>query len=212
MNQPLPNWDMWVQMPALSPVEAVALSLNVDPKKVHKWSKDKWVFNTSPGLAQTIDEFTDRMFLFQKCFGFSGKISPPQLANWAKSVGWTIPEELESTKNSMQLVAEIPFVPTISPADANADASAVTDTLLPANDEGIKKREHQILVIEELGKILGYNMQQVPAGGKRMLMDLCRYARPDLFGASEHPFDGAWKKARQLERVRMVDHNDYVGR
>jgi hypothetical protein len=88
---------------------------------------------------------------------------------------------------------------------AEIDASVIDTTAM-------KRREQQILVIEELGKILGYDIQNIPTGGKRRLMELCRFARVDLFGASEHPFEGAWKEARRQGRVKTVGHDDYAGK
>lgn len=201
MNQPLPKWEMWANMPALNPVEAVALSLNVDPLKVKEWPKDKWVFNTSRGLAQTISDFADRMLLFRRCFGFAGKISPPQLASWAKSVGWTIPAELETAKTGLQLM----FVTSV-----DTDESLLIDTFADPDEEGIKRREQQIREIEKAGKFLEYDIRKIPTGGKKKLMELCQYARPDLFGVDVHSFDGAWKEARKQERVRMADQSKFA--
>ena len=209
MNKPLPNWAMWKHVPQLRDVEAVALSLDLDPGKVYEWSKNKWVYNNSSrGSATTVSEFADRLFLFRKCFGLYAKTRLGQFAAWAKSVGWVIPDEL-------QALAEIPKQATEEQSQLGVPIATSTEEAPPQEEldaAGMTRREQQILAIEELSGILGYDIQRIPDGGKRILMNLCRYARPTLFGASVHPFEGAWKEARRQERVKMADHDDYAGK
>lgn len=98
MPKPLPKWEMWKHVPTLTAEQAVALTLGVDPHKVRQWGggEDIWVYdNPGSGSCSTVKGFTDRLFLFKKCFGVCGEISPSQLTVWAKSVDWNMPSELE---------------------------------------------------------------------------------------------------------------------
>jgi hypothetical protein len=124
MQKPLPKWEMWKHVPKLSAVEAVALSLNVDPAKVYKWSKGKWVFNGGSGMAWEVAGFSDRLFLFTRCFGALVEMSLKELANWSQSVDWNVPVELAALAPWPSVVHELTPAETVNAAVASIVAAS----------------------------------------------------------------------------------------
>jgi hypothetical protein len=101
-----PDWRVWHNLPTARLHEAVALSLNIDPKRLD------WSPNYLSGGRQFREgiEFDDRMFVARRCLGetlpgpenrwavHSDDADPivmlRDFAAWAVSVGWTLPAEL----------------------------------------------------------------------------------------------------------------------
>lgn len=138
MSKPLPKWEMWKHVPTLTATEAVALTLGVDPQKAYEWSKNKWVYNVNKsGCCCSIEGFADRLFLFKKCFGVYGKISPSQLTVWAKSVGWNMPNELEElATNEVEEKRPDAPAPTANASAAKGEAAQGTN---PNGDDAEKQ-------------------------------------------------------------------------
>lgn len=104
-NDRSPNWSKWRLIPAVNLWQAVALSLSIDPDQVesnYSWKADATFFDES-------SEFRDRLEVLKSNLGESQLLSPLSIsladpfgatlrlglfAEWARSVGWTIPPEL----------------------------------------------------------------------------------------------------------------------
>jgi len=101
---PSPNWSFWRQVPTWTVFEAVALSLNIDPKKL-----DTHPSHGRAGIAvQHIPppEFHARLELALRCVGATlqatnaeavelrnaePKVTPLAFVTWAKGLNWPMP-------------------------------------------------------------------------------------------------------------------------
>jgi hypothetical protein len=109
MDRP-PDWGFWRHVPNVTLPEGVALSLNIDPRRLrpnrYSWRAGQARFDEGP-------EFENRLLLAQRCLGdtlpalnavASGYLGYDPLvilrhfSAWASSVGWQIPHELASLK------------------------------------------------------------------------------------------------------------------
>jgi hypothetical protein len=99
------NWQIWKHIIEVKLYEAVALSLNIDPKKIrhnsHSWMAGRRLFDED-------QEFKDRLFLVERSLdklgvlnfanvGYLGGdpvISLKAFAAWAVSIGWELPNEI----------------------------------------------------------------------------------------------------------------------
>jgi hypothetical protein len=108
-----PDWNRWRHIPTVSLAEGVALSLNIDPKKLHQPGGRALMagkrFNEGP-------EFDNRLEQANRCLGVSlpGPINWREryinddkpivklrdFAVWAHSVEWDIPPELTALRSS----------------------------------------------------------------------------------------------------------------
>lgn len=79
MKNSRPDWGMWKYMQQVDAKQAVALTLNVEPR--------------SPNAESAVG-FADRLFLFKNHHGNGKEITLSDLAVWAQSVEWNIPIEL----------------------------------------------------------------------------------------------------------------------
>jgi hypothetical protein len=97
-----PNWDKWPLIPNCTLWECVALSLNIDPDKVHKeWLEINLVIKESR-------KFNDRIAVALANAGDTGALRPTgytmdskcwavslrQFAAWVRERGWDAPAEL----------------------------------------------------------------------------------------------------------------------
>jgi hypothetical protein len=94
MKKALPKWEVWKHIPKLNAIEAIALTVNVEPSRVSKQASGKWVASTEAGANVSLADFNDRLFLFTRRFGQRIEMSLAELANWSQSVDWNIPLEL----------------------------------------------------------------------------------------------------------------------
>jgi hypothetical protein len=95
MTKPSPDWDIWLNMPTLTTVEAVCLSIGIDPSKVKARIGPAKVWGWEENhLFFSLDAFGDRHKLLAACHGAT--ITPAELARWAQSVKWNIPLQLAS--------------------------------------------------------------------------------------------------------------------
>lgn len=78
-----PRWHVWLHVPTVSVLEAVALSLNQDPS------------NERIGRPWESDYF-DRLEVAQRNFPESGRLPLPEFVTWARSIGWDMPPELDT--------------------------------------------------------------------------------------------------------------------
>jgi hypothetical protein len=98
-----PNWQVWKHVPNARLYEAVALSLDIDPRKLqhdHSWMSGRRLF-------QEGQEFNDRLFVTDQnlrnlrllnALGMRYYDEDPVIelrifARWAISIGWTLPRE-----------------------------------------------------------------------------------------------------------------------
>jgi len=117
MKMRLPNWDKWKLFPTLTATEAVALTLNIDPKDAEfrgldnfDYASDNFKFparfgHMPPDIAA---EFEERLFLFKR--HFDGKLALGKLSGWALSVEWSIPPELDALSDGFADVNTAPPV------------------------------------------------------------------------------------------------------
>lgn len=102
------DWQVWQHVPAARLWEAVALSLNRDPRSINvhpqSWMADRFIFEESK-------PFTDRLMIAERNLTASGaglrarslvigapsqcSVSLAEFAAWALSLPWDIPPELE---------------------------------------------------------------------------------------------------------------------
>lgn len=112
-NGRLPNWDFWRFVPQVKLWEGVALSMNIEPTQVRGGASRQvraWIHEES-------DDFTNRLLLATRCLGDRKPLRPispyypfealevaevrlADFAAWAKSVGWSIPDELAQLARS----------------------------------------------------------------------------------------------------------------
>lgn len=104
-----PNWDVWQLVPEARLWEAVALSLDTEPRKV-RFMRDGWM--AGPGAGPFFEEgqdFEDRLLVAETNFGTNKPLTPrrfimrsrrtsdvslPQFAAWVQKIGWEAPAEL----------------------------------------------------------------------------------------------------------------------
>lgn len=103
-----PNWAVWGNLPTVELLGAVALSLNIDPKKV-KHSPHGWMAGASEGpILEEAQEFLDRLAVVVGNIGergfiaTAGNLSVPRhkkvvsirdFGRWAIGIGWEMPAE-----------------------------------------------------------------------------------------------------------------------
>lgn len=113
-----PQWRRWRDLSDVCIWEAVALSLNVDPRTV-RWGAGLIQY-TGHGELDEGPEFMDRMHVLERNvesgqilqattvdekLPYKSTISLPIFANWATSVGWRVPKELAAIGESPSLPA-----------------------------------------------------------------------------------------------------------
>jgi hypothetical protein len=115
-----PPWTIWKNISKLKVFEAVALSLNIDPRKLrrisHGWTAGKRLFNEG-------QEFNDRLFIAERnladigvinsvAVGYEGQEAIVRLdlfVQWALRIGWSLPAELSENRGSQ--APELPPAP-----------------------------------------------------------------------------------------------------
>lgn len=133
MNDRKPNWKVWGNVPTVKILEAVALSLDIEPREIKYYSdafpgqrKIKkrppvgWINDGGPELEEG-QEFLDRLEIAKRTISrfkplkptFSPgpihdywEVSVPAFGQWAKSIGWKLPEEFPCPEEKGKLPAE----------------------------------------------------------------------------------------------------------
>lgn len=103
-----PPWTIWNNIPELRVFEAVALSLNIDPRKLrrspHGWMAGKRLFDED-------EEFNERLFVAERNLTQIGVVDSARahyeghepivrldsFLAWARRIGWALPAELLDT-------------------------------------------------------------------------------------------------------------------
>jgi hypothetical protein len=99
----IPDYKLWLDRPIWTLEEAVALLVNLDPKCIRKWLNSR-IFD-DPKL----EEYTDKLKTAELCRIYDEKddapgmllekrfagVKPTVFVQWAKTKGYTIPDELE---------------------------------------------------------------------------------------------------------------------
>jgi hypothetical protein len=143
-----PDWRKWRHVPLVKIWEAVALSLDIEPKKVDLdigWESQSLIFDES-------DEFNDRIFVAGRQVGTSSafdvkiRISddPPncsvdlsQFAAWALSIDWDVPPEFRAMAPSGDEEAtEILSARSSSTATKNKEAAGLATSPLGTRECG----------------------------------------------------------------------------
>jgi hypothetical protein len=103
-----PDWGFWVHVPSVTLHEGVALSLNIDPKRLRRPTGRAII------AGKRYDEgpdFDRRLELSKRCLGDSlpgpengvvvwyfedeARVRLRNFASWGRSIGWSLPQELE---------------------------------------------------------------------------------------------------------------------
>jgi hypothetical protein len=104
-EQHKPDWAFWRVLPAVAPWEAVALSMDVEPRKLLAHPYGGGASGVAVSLIPPLG-FSERLELANRCIGsemlpgvepLSGTeptVSLQTFATWAAGVGWPLPEEL----------------------------------------------------------------------------------------------------------------------
>lgn len=101
----MPNWRIWKYIPEVKLYEAVALSLNIDPKKArhspHSSMSGRRLFDEGQQFAErlfvverNLDTIGVRNFANVRYFDADPVIRLKAFAAWAVSIGWSLPSEL----------------------------------------------------------------------------------------------------------------------
>lgn len=227
------KWQVWKFIPKCQVWEAVCLTFDFEPEaKKYDFAV---LLRSQNGAPHSIAnrsvmpaEFAERLKIVQANVSLNGPIHPQQLyggvqgdphaevliseiAAFAILCEWPIPDAMRL------LTKPQPNKPDFSPSALMTDDMQSAPEMQELNERhegldgaGLKKREQQVQAIEKVAELLGYDVQNIPAGGKGKIMALCKYAKPDIFGAGDSSFEGAWKAARKQERVKTKDHEKYV--
>jgi hypothetical protein len=135
-----PNWQVWLHIPEVRLHEAVALSLDTEPKKLHRNLRSYMAGNQ---LFQEGQEFSNRLFVAERNLGALRPLNSlamryndeePVLAlktfvAWAISIGWTLPTQLAE--------ATVRSAPSEPPIDQDEDS---TSQLRNADSDPAPKR------------------------------------------------------------------------
>jgi hypothetical protein len=164
-----PDWRVWQHLPTTRLYEAVALSLNIDPKRLD------WRPNHSSGGRRFHEgpEFDNRMFLALRCIGetlpgpenwwdvYWDDADPivrvQDFAAWAVSVGWALPAELSGPAAAPQSAIPV-AAPGASARVAGAQGSKVDlrDNLGPIPNNpgrpGVKMNEAVTAMVDAVKK------------------------------------------------------------
>lgn len=98
-----PNWSKWQNVPEIKLWEAVALSLNIEPRKIKDYPYE------NIHMFADIQEFEDRLFVAERNLGQGKRLTAavinaatpvdtlipiPKFVAWAISIQWQMPEQL----------------------------------------------------------------------------------------------------------------------
>lgn len=132
----MPNWTVWAHVPTVRVWEAVAVSLNIDPKKI-RTRPNAWMGNGEHFPHDEGQQFEDRIEVLRRNLGggrglplasiIMGKpdyceVRIADFARWARSLHWDMPEELA-------VLAKAPVTPQTAVSDtqgARKEAAMVT--------------------------------------------------------------------------------------
>jgi hypothetical protein len=82
----------------------------------------------------------------------------------------------------------------------------------PKDGSTLSKRERQVQAIVAAAIAQGYEVLNIPHGGKALLKKMCTAAHPEIFGAGPDPFKEAWQVAVNQGKVRTANHSNYTKR
>jgi len=130
------RWSVWKHIPDVNVLQAVALSLNIDPQKIRTHGQS-WM--TGEAVVIEAEEFHDRLQILKANLTYTGdleitsmqlggglgtKITVTSFARWASSLGWIIPDELR------ELGANVERAPLVPPTPDAPLKTKERDTLL----------------------------------------------------------------------------------
>lgn len=100
-----PNWPVWLNVPKWAAWEAVALSLNIEPRETLT-NRDAWMGGSSDFPHDEGPDFDDRLEVLRRNMSTFElvtinmgrpdycEIRPGEFVAFAKKLGWTLPPEL----------------------------------------------------------------------------------------------------------------------
>jgi hypothetical protein len=151
MDRRVPDWTYWLHVPDVSPVEAVALSLDIDPKSL---SIVQGVHGRSlRGVPEAeAAEFAKRLDLTKRNIGptlvvMNGrehqrgeepKIRLKRFATWAAQIEWLIPAELAALAGPESAVSSPPIPQEISDS---VPAAPLVQSAQDTEDDGAAREE-----------------------------------------------------------------------
>ena len=100
------------------------------------------------------------------------------------------------------------FAAGVGPTPTGALAVATN----PKDGSTLSKRERQVQAIVEAATAKGYEILNIPRGGKGLIKEMCTAAHPELFGAGPDPFKEAWQVALKQGKIRTANHSNYTKR
>ncbi|HLF97641.1 MAG TPA: hypothetical protein VI457_10895 [Methylococcaceae bacterium] len=91
-----PNWDTWRHIPKVELWEAVALSLNIEPRQNGLIRSHSWMAGPGRRAFTAGKEFDDRLFTVERALSdyYVGGILLPAFVKWATGAQWELPMEL----------------------------------------------------------------------------------------------------------------------
>lgn len=142
MPLPATDWELWAYMPKATLTETVAVSLGIDPsatkpgsgyvepgKEYDRRLKIACAYVSHAGPLKSLDALPPMHMLYGPA---TATVSLPQFAEWALSMGWTLPEKFPRWKAAPAK----PVTQTPAPAQSPAPlATVVTDKPAPVNEK-----------------------------------------------------------------------------
>ncbi|WP_373989437.1 hypothetical protein [Duganella sp. BuS-21] len=176
MSKTAPNWAIWKRVRDVNAKEAVALTLNIEPR--------------TPGTVRT-QEYSDRLFLIERVLGANIHITLADLAKWSHSMEWNIPLELGAMASVTAIIYPSP------PQDKAFDI--LGSIIAPGRDlaelQSALESEGCKLVTTEDG--LAIHVQDgTVAGSMRDIKDIYSVAS-DAYSRSKNPKIGQLMRASQ---------------
>lgn len=153
-----PDWSIWAAVPTVLLWEAVALSLNIEPRTVRR-PQHQWM--GGPGVALLFNEsatFDDRLLVAERNLTRSGegplrtgdldharrcRIDLAEFGSWARSLNWTLP-------------VEFPVAEVVKPAASPSAEAATTEKPLDERAE--------TTYLNIIGGMLALMLGKSPAG------------------------------------------------
>lgn len=134
MRKHSPDWAIWRHMPTLSAIEAISLSLDVDPSLVKCRDDTTWVRSSSDPrqFDHLLPGFADRLRLYRRVH--REPLSPAEFASWCHVIGWNMPLELAE-------LAPTPAADEPVPAPADEVDAAIADAAAdPSKEDALRGR------------------------------------------------------------------------
>lgn len=121
----------------------------------------------------------------------------------------------EEAADLQERAAELGLVKPENRLELNLPMESAATMPLPEINKlknGSSKKEKRIEVIVAAAAAEGFEVMNIPHGGKSKLRKLCMTSHPGLFGGGADPFKEAWQEALNQKRLRTEGHHKYSRR